>query len=101
MEKPKGLSALTAAACIAAVGVLNMLLGLGAARGSAGETLSGLVYVGAAAGSFVFVAAGSVIGFRDRADGSGIVRIGCIAVSVIDLICIAGIIAISIGILQD
>jgi hypothetical protein len=37
----------------------------------------------------------------DSADGSGIVRIGCTNVSVIDLICIGGIVAISIGILKD
>jgi hypothetical protein len=100
LQRPKGLSALTSATCISALGVLGVLLGLGAARGSAAGAVSTALFVCAAVGSFVFVTAGFVSGLRDRTDGSGIVRTGCIVVSVIDLFCVVGMVAILAGVLR-
>ena len=91
IEKPRGLPALTAAACIAAGFILLALLDFSREKGyrAVAEFLYGL----ATAGSFIFVVVGLLSGWRDRSEGSGSVKIGCVFVCVIDVLCIGGIIA--------
>ena len=94
IEKPKGLPALSAGACIAAGGILVVLL---PPHGKEYQAVGEVVYSLATAGSFIFVARGLLLGWRDRSEGSSSVRIGCILVCVTDVLCIGGIIATLTG----
>jgi hypothetical protein len=95
IEKPRGLPALTTAACIAVGGILLALLAY--PHGKEYQAASEVLFALATAGSIICVAAGLLLGWRDQSEGSGSVRIGCVLVCVIDVLCIAGIIASVIG----